>query len=392
MPVSHIEGIGTKSVYVTPSLKIGRIKVRGWNEKISFSADGMQIVPQQKTVGIRIEKDSCNDWYIIFTLKDAYRPVKKNMAPHPIGVDLGIRKLATTSDGKEYTNNEHKKQAREELDFRNKQLDSKYGPRNSRFREDRKESRRYNDIHREDIKAGILEKKTKGLSSSKRYEKAKIKKARLERKVARKREYDQNVATAEIVADSSFLGLEPTEAKNIQQDAQLSEKATDAAMGRFNDMLKYKAGFAGISYHVIDPARPSTNRCSSCGYVLKEDERLKLGQNTFVCPKCGHTEDRDSNAAKIMLQTAQWEEEHGIPSYVPPKEKKKKEYKDTPVSKKNDDFFVHFSREMAEKKLNPFIIIDKEGNTVDDAQGYGYEKAVYARQAFNYKQKNKKST
>ena len=55
----------------------------------------------------------------------------------------------------------------------------------------------------------------------------------------------------------------------------------------------------------IDPY-DSTQECGSCHNVKEGKNRLTLKDRIYDCHNCGHREDRDTNAAKIILYRARW--------------------------------------------------------------------------------------
>ena len=61
---------------------------------------------------------------------------------------------------------------------------------------------------------------------------------------------------------------------------------------------EYKAALNGVSITVADRFYPSSKTCSHCG--AKKDD-LTLKDRTFICPECGHTINRDLNAALNLL-------------------------------------------------------------------------------------------
>ena len=56
----------------------------------------------------------------------------------------------------------------------------------------------------------------------------------------------------------------------------------------------------GKKIYLVGKTYPSTQTCYECGYVKKGDEKMKLGEHTYHCKHCGHTDDRDENAAKNL--------------------------------------------------------------------------------------------
>ena len=64
-------------------------------------------------------------------------------------------------------------------------------------------------------------------------------------------------------------------------------------LGRLKSMIKRQPGAIILSRWYA-----TSKKCTNCGHKLKE---LPLSERTFVCPKCGYTEDRDIHAAKNMI-------------------------------------------------------------------------------------------
>ena len=56
----------------------------------------------------------------------------------------------------------------------------------------------------------------------------------------------------------------------------------------------------GKKIYLVGKTYPSTQTCYECGHVKKGDEKMKLGEHTYHCKNCGHTDDRDANAAKNL--------------------------------------------------------------------------------------------
>lgn len=78
--------------------------------------------------------------------------------------------------------------------------------------------------------------------------------------------------------------------------SQSAKNKQDASWSRFLDLLEYKGDL--YSTHVVRvDARGTTKECSTCGV---ETSKL-LWVREHSCPACGHTEDRDLNAAKNIL-------------------------------------------------------------------------------------------
>lgn len=83
---------------------------------------------------------------------------------------------------------------------------------------------------------------------------------------------------------------------------KMAKSAADAGWGMFKTMLSYKCDHAGIVFEVVNEAN-TTQTCSCCGQ--KPDGRPKgiagLGIREWTCRNCGASHDRDVNAAKNIL-------------------------------------------------------------------------------------------
>lgn len=381
-----------QSVYITLR-KDFTIKARGWNDKIRFAADSMESFFEKYQDGsdvfsFRISKDNCGDYYAVITLKDVYRPFNVESERRGIGIDAGVNAMATDSDGVSYENPRIKKKNETLKAEFGRQMARRYGVKNEQFRKERKEARKYNTLHNEEIANQTVE--PRYISPSKRYLKAQVKLSELERKVRRQRDLVQHTYTARIIAKANLVAIENLNVKGMMGNSNLADSLSDAAMSEFLRKLKYKAQWSGGEYHAIGTFTASTERCAQCGYVLQGTEKLTLADRIFTCPICGNTDDRDANAAKSILEIAEEEIKESIPSadtVKKPKEKKKKTYPDKPIGKNYPDVFTHFSEELVQQHKNPFVIVNDRQEVLDDAQGYGYSDRQSAQKFWTHKMK-----
>ena len=96
------------------------------------------------------------------------------------------------------------------------------------------------------------------------------------------------------------------------QAMQMSKKAKNlhrSLFGRFRFQMEYKAKKFDKELILADRFYPSTQKCSNCGYVKTDDDKIGLDgnkkhgtkHNEYVCYECGFEADRDYNAVMNLL-------------------------------------------------------------------------------------------
>jgi putative transposase len=92
--------------------------------------------------------------------------------------------------------------------------------------------------------------------------------------------------------------VEDLAVKNMVRNWSLAKAVSDSGWGTFRRMLEDKTAKAGRHLVVIDRWYPSSKTCSACGHLLAV---LSLGTRHWTCPGCGTRHHRDENAAKNVL-------------------------------------------------------------------------------------------
>ncbi|AFY59129.1 transposase [Rivularia sp. PCC 7116] len=121
--------------------------------------------------------------------------------------------------------------------------------------------------------------------------------ARKHLKISRQRK-DFAVKTARCVVKSNDLvAYEDLQVRSMVKNRRLAKSISDASWSLFRKWVEYFGQVFGVVTVAVPPHYTSQN-CSNCGEVVKKS----LSTRTHVCPDCGHTQDRDHNAARNILE------------------------------------------------------------------------------------------
>lgn len=196
-------------------------------------------------------------WFASLTVEREDGPITQAPKGGAVGVDLGIKTLATLSDGTVFENPHHLKKSEQKLKRAQKALSRK-------------------------------------MSGSNRRAKAKTKVARIYAHVANQRNDTLHKLTTYLASKYSEISIEDLSVVGMVKNHALAKSVMDASFGEFRRQLEYKTAKTGAKLHVIDRWYPSSKTCSRCGRVKA---KLSLSERTYRCDGCGLTIDRDLNAA-----------------------------------------------------------------------------------------------
>jgi putative transposase len=147
---------------------------------------------------------------------------------------------------------------------------------------------------------------------SKNKAKALIKVAKIHRKIRRQRDHFLHVQSKRYAKNHGVIVLEKLNVKGmtasasgsveepgtmVAQKSGLNRAILDVGWSRFAGFCRYKSAWVGGEVREVVAAFSSCT-CSACGHV---DPASRVSQALFRCTKCGHTENADTNASKVIL-------------------------------------------------------------------------------------------
>lgn len=267
--------------------KLGKVKIRGWNQKIRFdekhSKDFVDFVKESsgKTqFGLTISKNNIGEYFICFKLNNVYKFIKESdFNKEELGIDVGLKDIAICSNGDKYENKHFAKKEKRHKKILNRQCSRRWGWSNEEFRKTYKDNPE--------------------IMPSKRYEKAMLSMKKLDNKIARKRDLYNHETTLKIVSSATSLAVESLNVKGMMANHRLAYALSDAAMYDVLNKLSYKSLWYDRTITAIGQFDPSSQRCNNCGYQNPLVKKLSIRE--WTCPCCGSHHDRDINAAKNIL-------------------------------------------------------------------------------------------
>ena len=232
----------------------------GWvpmREELRFDGDIMGVTVSQ----------TAGRWFVSFQV-DTGIPAPDPKPGPDIGIDMGVKTLATLWDGEARTRIENPESLTRALaDMRTTQ------------------------------KAIARSVKVNGKPCTNRRRRLYGKLARQHAQVARLRLDHHHKATTQIAKRGGCVTVETLNVSGMKRNRRLARSISDAGMGEFVRQLEYKCEWYGTAFVRADRWYPSSKTCSACGAVKQS---LLLSERLYRCNLCGFACDRDENAARNL--------------------------------------------------------------------------------------------
>ena len=225
--------------------------------------EGIEMIMERKITGVvrraTISKTPTGKYFVSILTEQEYQPVSKTN--QSVGIDLGIKDFLVLSNGTKIKNHRFLKHYERILALNQKYLSRK-------------------------------------IKQSNRYEKQRLKVARIYEKITNSRMDLIHKTTTSLVKQFDTIYLEDLNVKGMMKNHKLAKAIGDVSWGKFIDVLEYKSNWNDKQVIHIDRFFPSSKTCSKCGWI---NNNLTLKDREWICPECGSVHDRDFNAAINIL-------------------------------------------------------------------------------------------
>ena len=214
-----------------------------------------------RIVSATLSRDTDNKYYISLCCVNIEQQVIEQTGA-VVGIDLGIKEFATTSDNEVINNPKFYRKYEQRLIKAQRKLSKRKKGSNNR----NKQRLKVNKWHK------------------------KITNCRID--------FLQKLSN-QLICNYDIISMEDLASGNMMKNHKLAKSIADASFFEFNRELEYKARWNYKLVSRIDRFYPSSQLCSHCG--TQSNQTKDLSVRTYICKECGLEIDRDYNASINIL-------------------------------------------------------------------------------------------
>ena len=209
---------------------------------------------------ITMEHTPTGKYFVVLSVD--FEPEFRPNAGGMIGIDVGIKKFYSDSNGNMVSNPKYLEKSQRKL-----------------IREQRRLSRKQ--------------------EGSNNRNKQRIKVAKIHEKITNQRNDFLQKQSTMLVSENQTICIEDLNVKGMVRNHKLAQHIASCSWSKFFTMLEYKATWYGSEIVRVPTMYPSSQTCSCCGY--KNPLVKNLAVRNWECPQCHTKHDRDTNASINIL-------------------------------------------------------------------------------------------
>lgn len=284
---------GSNAVFEKTGRRTGIVTIKGKNppgKKLNKASPSRWVI----RIRVRVTQEIRNytsilvNWTkktIVFT--NVPKPINAPLNNDAVGVDRGGRIAIATSDSEMFSPD---KKIVQKYENKHKYYQRKMAKARERAR---KKDKELGNTNNEELKS---------VMSGSSYKNNKLKSARYYQKLSRYRKAWVQEITTQLVKKYGVVVLEDLKVKNMTRRSGAKKRGVNRSFLQSSpsdiaEKLEYKSMLHGNRI-VYLPPHYTSQRCHSCGYTSKENRE---SQSVFLCKKCSHTTNADTNAAKNLV-------------------------------------------------------------------------------------------